>query len=125
MPHVWEKCDEVFTRFVDSEPGGTARILIEVWPDSGRLIWVLSRRRELARLVLKIPALELDYHRFLEKEEEFEAAYSEAVSEIIGLLAAAIKGPELCPSVAGALTVVASDCDDRTSEATLFTRPAS
>ncbi|MDP1798989.1 MAG: hypothetical protein Q8K78_15960 [Planctomycetaceae bacterium] len=58
---------------------------VEIWPDTGRIIWVFTDRREFGRLELSVPEIEASYFTFL-KSNMFEESYAQLVQHTMALV---------------------------------------
>jgi hypothetical protein len=78
LGEVWEKCVELSRQLSD----GKFSTLVEIWPDTGRLVYRLSDDREFARVILSVSCIESIYHKFPEDDSEFDIAYANLVERL-------------------------------------------
>ncbi|MEL7498756.1 MAG: hypothetical protein AAFN77_14200 [Planctomycetota bacterium] len=79
LSEAWLKCLDVSSQLCD---GPRFSALVEIWPDSGRIIYRLSDTREFARVILSVFSLESVYYQLPEDEDAFETAYDELVERV-------------------------------------------
>ncbi|MCE9526252.1 MAG: hypothetical protein K8R36_09390 [Planctomycetales bacterium] len=96
----WTKVSELLVQFRKLEVVAAQSVEVEIWPDSGRVIFVLSnirseshRVREIARLVLNIGQLERDYHKLLSTSSDSEA-HRQLIESVISPLVSAFVDSE-------------------------------
>lgn len=91
--------------------------MCEIWPDTGRIIWILKDRREFCRVELSIPELEQRYFE-ISATKDFEYEYK----VLLGVIKNALrKGFERVDS-SYAQRIAVRDSDDATTEEKM-TRP--
>jgi len=94
-----------------SNPSESTSVLCEIWPDTGRVIWILKDRREFCRVELLIPDLERRYFE-ISSAQNFDYDYDLLLKQIRKALS---KGFEkVDPSFAQKIKV--RDSDDATTE---------
>lgn len=74
----WGKVVEVTSAL---SQGSTICITCEIWPDTGRIIWILEDRREFARVELKAIAIEKAYYD-LRDLPTFEEEYTKLMDQL-------------------------------------------
>ena len=125
LASVWEKTCEIFTLFTpDYHAAFRPSVKVETWLDSGRLIYVLRRKRELARLLLNVPVLKQRYFALPKEQSSFTPAYDEILATVLRCLTDSLDDPEVreilaLPSL-NHLRIVATDSDDRETEKVLL-----
>jgi hypothetical protein len=108
---MWAKTTDILAK--SNNPEAPPKLLIEIWPDTGRIILIPRRKREAGRLVLTIPLLEGAYYE-LPNGKKFEAAYDKLVAKVIECIKGSLS-PKDCPGV----PVTVRNCDDQETEIVL------
>lgn len=118
---VWERVIDIFQ--LDSRSFSSTSLLVEVelWLDTGRIVFILSLKREIARLVLNIADLEQEYYSLPDNDQHFEAACAKMFNEIYQALVASIEIPCVKSILSGTFgkrlrVVVRSFDDNRTDQ---------
>lgn len=75
----WNKVASVNRSLANSSE--SISVLCEIWPDTGRIIWVQKDRREFARVELTIPELERKYFE-ISATQQFEYDYDRLVTQV-------------------------------------------
>jgi len=94
-----------------SNPVESTSVLCEIWPDTGRVIWILNDRREFCRVELSIPELERQYFE-ISATQTFEEEYALLLRKIRNALR---NGFEQVDS-SYAQEIAIRDSDDATTE---------
>jgi hypothetical protein len=115
LSDAWAKAVEIGNAF--REPGKLV-VLVEIWSDTGRIIFRMSDRREFARIVLNCPVLERQYYGLIDAEE-FDRLYCELVDAVMTLLKLSMPS-EFEVNGQGEIRVVARDSDDDETELELL-----
>ena len=120
LPSVWEKVREVLTS-LGRESCDTSSVLVEVeiWPDTGRLIFILRREREVARVVVSVPQLEEEYFALPKDESLFDVTYRQLLDATMQSLIDSLSVDDTCAILqnmrTARLRIVARDSDDISS----------
>jgi hypothetical protein len=111
LPAIWRTAYDMFRRYPD---GGQPKLAeIEVWPDTGRIIFILKRRREIARLVVNISLLEQMYFALPTEVSEFNKAYAELLDRILRMLHDSVERDGANHTNCEELAVIARDSDNQ------------
>jgi len=105
----WEKVATI-CKFL-ANPSEAISIVCEIWPDTGRIIWIQKDRREFNRVELTIPELERKYFN-ISATTNFEYDYDVLLSQI----KSAVKDGAAHVDLGFAHLVVVRDSDDPTTE---------
>lgn len=87
----------------------TISITCEIWPDTGRIIWILEDRREFARVELKAIAIEQAYYDFRDSPT-FEEEYTKLMDQLRHLVQCGYDATDM--SLATRLVIRDSDSHD-------------
>jgi hypothetical protein len=89
-------------------------IVLEIWLDTGRVIWIVKEERDLFRFALTISNLEVAYYR-LPEGTRFDRAYKSLLDQIrVGINLSINEIPDYVQRL------VVRDSDDASSEVTQF-----
>lgn len=91
-------------------PQEVISVLVEIWPDTGRLIWICRGEREIFRFELRIDSLEIAYFQIL-RTPDFENRYQSLFDSVQAQLQQGLDGP-----LAGVAQIVVRDSDDAATE---------
>lgn len=110
LREMWRKVIEIADAFQDN---GKLGVLVEVWPDTGRVIFRLSDRREFARVILNIHALERRYYELATlSDEEFEEQHEILINSMLNATSSCLK-PGVRGSQNSEIAVVGRSSDDK------------
>ena len=127
---AWAKVSELLLQFRENELVMAQRVQVEIWPDSGRVIFILSniraesrRIREIARLELNIVQLEKDYHTLLSTSSDPDA-HRQLIENVNSPLVSAFVDSEfrslLLKDHGARVNIVAREYDDEETEIVVF-----
>lgn len=114
---AWIKVYEIACAF---GPYGRLTVVVEIWLDTGRIIFVMREKREIARAVLTIPALEREYYSLPLDDIKFDASLQVRLERIRSQLADTLPRTALERIPAECITVVAREADDKGSDRILL-----
>jgi hypothetical protein len=105
----WEKVASISKALANSsEP---ISVMCEIWPDTGRVIWIQKDRREFGRVELTIPELERKYFE-ISSSRQFEYDYDRLVAQVRD----AVKAGAAQIDLAFANKITIRESDDSTTE---------
>lgn len=111
---AWLKAFEISRKFTRSDH--PLAILVETWPDTGRLIFRISDKKEFARLVLNCPILEREYYKIRNSDDaEFEANYRALVNSVSSLVESSLPD-DFSTGFDDRVRLIVRDSDDRETE---------
>lgn len=108
----WKKAAEVCKLL--GLPKKPISIHCEIWPDTGRIFWIISDDREFCRLELLIPDLERKYFE-IASQKDFEIRYNALLSHARQIVRAGCSAMNL--GFADKVTI--RDSDDTSTEETI------
>ena len=114
---AWAKVCDIAIEF---STNGSFSLLVEVWSDTGRIIFLLRESRDIARVVLAIPALEREYYSLPEDEKEFEVSLRSLFESMLVQLIETLPRTEIEQISGGNALVVARNADDKDSNRILL-----
>lgn len=93
---LWEEIARLFEAYPDETTGTDLNVIVGAWPDTGELIVEVNPPRELARLALHIPLLEVKYFELSDlSDEEFEKGHDEMLAPILSALSSSLEDASL------------------------------
>lgn len=127
---AWMKVSELLVHFRENEVVIGQRVQVEIWPDSGRVIFILSniraeshRVREIARLVLNISQLEKDYYKFVSASSDSDA-HRQLIENVISPLVSAFVDSEFRSLLLNdheiGVNIVVCEYNDKETEIVVF-----
>lgn len=79
-----ETCEKLVEIAEEFRQKNELSVVVEVWPDTGRVIFRVSDDREFARVILRIQELECHYYELSSLgDDEFESEYNILVTSIL------------------------------------------
>ncbi|MFT5325797.1 MAG: hypothetical protein ACI8P0_003669 [Planctomycetaceae bacterium] len=114
---VWNWIWRLFDNRKCTSVDALSKVVVEIWPDSGRWIFVVSSGRELARVDLEVGGLEQLYFalpRVPDEQDQFERAYLALLSVCVESLKESLVGAK-CDEI----TIIARDSDDEDTDVIL------
>jgi hypothetical protein len=83
IAECWQRVATITSKLATT--GESISVVCEIWPDTGRIIWVVKCRRELCRVVLTSSEIEREYFSFA-NSNNFEFKYKMLVSQLKQLI---------------------------------------
>jgi hypothetical protein len=80
---AWQRAAEVIEQL--RYPELPTAIIVELWQDTGRIIFIIKQRRDMARIVLTCPEIERLYFSWNSEGLEFEREYERQHQRLVWL----------------------------------------
>ncbi|MEZ6137638.1 MAG: hypothetical protein R3C53_22355 [Pirellulaceae bacterium] len=93
-----------------AKPNEPVQVLVEIWADTGRIIWILKDRREFCRVELTAVEIERSYFKMLQSNT-FESEYEALVEKLKNIIRIGSSTTDL----SFATSVLMRDCDTEES----------
>ncbi|MCA8993979.1 MAG: hypothetical protein KDA88_18485 [Planctomycetaceae bacterium] len=81
LSDTWKKLVQIVRQFGRQH---NVSVLVEVWPETGRVIFLVNDQSEFARVILRACSLERRYHEIWTlDDQQFESAYASLVDTVL------------------------------------------
>ncbi|MFT5092282.1 MAG: hypothetical protein ACI93T_001101 [Porticoccaceae bacterium] len=111
---LWNWLSDLLSGMKQPKDAAKSRIVAEIWPDTGRWIFVVSAERELVRVCLTVTGLEELYFALPNEVDEFDEAYGRLISQCVQAIRKSLDGIDF-----GKAMIVARDADDGATDVIL------